>query len=106
MQRYSMKMSIIKRKESKDASAWIILQMIIQNATRDACNTMHGGVNKIHEWSTKWEMEFDIQKFHFIKFGKSKMRPIWNNKLGKKRLKNPPELDSKYHIDRAPWIWK
>ncbi len=40
----------------------------------------------LYEWSQKWQMEFNVEKCHVMKFGKSGMRPDWKYKLGNDSL--------------------
>ncbi len=43
-------------------------------------------LTKLYEWSQKWQMEFNAEKCHVIKFGKSGMTPDLEYELGNDRL--------------------
>ena len=51
-------------------------------ADDDDCNKLQEDLNFIHEWSIKWQMEFNIKKCHTMRMGKSKNRPNKDYKLG------------------------
>ena len=36
------------------------------------CEELQGDLDKIYEWSRKWEMEFNAKKCHVLEMGKSK----------------------------------
>ena len=46
------------------------------------CEELQNDLNKINEWSKRWEMEFNIHKCHVMEMGKSEMRPSWTYKMG------------------------
>ena len=48
----------------------------------NCCRKLQDDMNKLHEWSKTWQMEFNVNKCHVIKFGKSEKRPQWNYTLG------------------------
>ena len=39
-------------------------------------------IDKIHEWSKRWKLEFNAKKCHVMEMGKSKTRPTWEYKMG------------------------
>ena len=43
-------------------------------------------LRKLYDWSHKWQMEFDAEKCHVMKFGKSAKRPDWDYLLGSNTL--------------------
>ena len=43
-------------------------------------------LTKLYEWSQKWQMEFNAEKCHVMKFGRSEMRPNWKYTLGNDKL--------------------
>ncbi len=47
----------------------------------NSCLELQNDLTKLHEWSQKWQMEFNAEKCHVMKFGKSAMRPDWEYKL-------------------------
>ena len=48
----------------------------------DCCRKLQDDLDKLHSWSKTWQMEFNVDKCHVIKFGKSEKRPVWNYTLG------------------------
>ena len=52
----------------------------------DCCRKLQDDLNKLHEWSKTWQMEFNADKCHVIKFGRSEKRPQWNYTLGNETL--------------------
>ncbi len=56
--------------------------------TENSCLELQNDLTKLHEWSQKWQMEFNAEKCHVMKFGKSVMRPDWEYKLGNDSLKS------------------
>ena len=50
----------------------------------NSCKQLQEDLNKIKEWSDKWEMDFNVEKCHVIRFGVSKYRPVMQYKLGDK----------------------
>ncbi len=49
--------------------------------TENSCLELQNDLTKLCEWSQKWQMEFNAEKCHVMKFGKSEMRPDWEYKL-------------------------
>ena len=39
-------------------------------------------IDKIHEWSKRWKLEFNAKKCHVMEMRKSKTRPTWEYKMG------------------------
>ena len=50
--------------------------------TLEDCNKLQEDLDRIYEWSKKWQMEFNASKSHVMKMGKSKYRPCKEYKLG------------------------
>ena len=48
----------------------------------NSCKELQEELNKLHEWSNMWKMEFNADKCHVMKFGESAKRPEWNYTLG------------------------
>ena len=48
----------------------------------NSCKKLQEDMNKIHAWSNKWKMKFNVDKCHVIRFGKSSKRPVYQYKLG------------------------
>ena len=59
--------------------------------TLEDCNKLQEDLDKIYEWSVKWQMEFNINKCHVMKMGKSKYRPCKTYKMGEKIIKEVTE---------------
>ena len=51
------------------------------------CKKLQDDLDKLHDWSEKWQVEFNADKCHVINFGKSDKRPSYEYKLGSKILK-------------------
>ena len=60
------------------------IQMKIIN--ENSCKELQEDINKIKAWSKKWKMEFNVDKCHVVRFGKSKKRPVWQYKLGNETI--------------------
>ena len=58
--------------------------------TKD-CESLQEDLNKILEWSIKWEMEFNVNKCHVMEMGISEKRPTWKYKMGEEELKKVHE---------------
>ena len=56
----------------------------IQRRIKDSssCKELQEDIHKIKAWSTKWKMDFNVEKCHVVRFGESEKRPIWQYKLG------------------------
>ncbi len=54
--------------------------------TENSCLELQNDLAKLYERSQKWQMEFNAEKCHVVKFGKSGMRPDWKYKIGNDRL--------------------
>ena len=39
------------------------------------CMELQRDIDKIHEWSKRWKLEFNAKKCHVMEIGKSKTRP-------------------------------
>ena len=50
------------------------------------CNMLQNDLDKIYEWSKKWQMEFNTSKSCVMKMGRSKYRPHKDYQLGKKTI--------------------
>ena len=46
------------------------------------CMEIQRDIDKIHEWSKRWKLEFNAKKCHVMEMGKSKTRPTWEYKMG------------------------
>ena len=51
------------------------------------CEILQGDLDKIRDWSNKWEMEFNVKKCSVIEFGRSKHRVRGQYKLGEGVIK-------------------
>ena len=49
---------------------------------QEDCNKLQEDLDRIYEWSKKWQMEFNANKSHVMKMGKSKYRPSKEYKMG------------------------
>ena len=60
----------------------------IQRRIKDSssCKELQEDMNKIKTWSTKWKMNFNVDKCHVVRFGESKKRPIWQYELGDEKI--------------------
>ena len=50
--------------------------------SQEDCKELQKDIDKIHEWSLKWKLEFNAKKCHVMEMGKSKRRPIWKYRMG------------------------
>ena len=48
----------------------------------NSCKELQEDINKIKALSEKLNMEFNEDKCHVVRFGKSSKRPVWQYKLG------------------------
>ena len=60
------------------------IQKTIKN--EDSCRELQKDLRKLYDWSHKWQMEFNAEKCHVMKFGKSAKRPHWDYLLGSNTL--------------------
>ncbi len=51
-------------------------------STHKDCEELQHDLNKIYEWSKRWEIQFNVHKCHVMEVGKSAMRPKWTYRLG------------------------
>ncbi len=51
------------------------------NIRENSCLEIQNDLTKLYEWSQKWQMEFNAEKCHVMKFGKSGMRSDWEYEL-------------------------
>ena len=56
------------------------IQRKIRN--ENSCKELQEDIKKIKAWSEKWNMEFNVDKCHVVRFGTSSKRPVWQYKLG------------------------
>ncbi len=49
---------------------------------RGDCEILQKDLNRIWDWSKKWEMEFNVKICHVMELGKSEKRPSWTYKMG------------------------
>ncbi len=54
--------------------------------TQNSCVELENDLTKLHEWSQKWQTNFNTEICHVIKYCKSGMRPDWDYKLGNDRV--------------------
>ena len=52
----------------------------------DDCNKLQEDLDEIHDWSRKWEMEFNKKKCHALRVGKSKNRPVKVYRMGEANI--------------------
>ena len=45
----------------------------------NSCMELQEDINKIKAWSEKWNMEFNVDKCHVVRFGISSKRPVWQS---------------------------
>ena len=57
------------------------------------CMELQRDIDKIHEWSKRWKLEFNAKKCHVMEMGKSKTRPTWKYKMGEVIMKSREEKD-------------
>ena len=55
------------------------------------CNRLQEDLNKIYDWSIKWQMEFNLNKSHVMRMGKSKYRPYKEYQLGRETISEVSE---------------
>ena len=60
------------------------IQRTIKNEA--SCRELQNDLTKLYDWSQKWQMEFNAEKCHVMKFGKSAMRPDYDYHLGNNSL--------------------
>ena len=56
-------------------------------SVKNDCAILQQHLNKLGNWSTKWEMDFNIKKCSIMEFGKSKMRIHGQYRLGEEEIK-------------------
>ncbi len=44
---------------------------------KNSCLELQNDLTKLYQWSQKWQTEFNAEKCHVMKFGKSGMKPDW-----------------------------
>ncbi|MCD9088855.1 reverse transcriptase domain-containing protein, partial [Stenotrophomonas sp. SY1] len=60
---------------------------LLRVKTEEDCESLQRDLNKVQEWSRKWEMEFNTKKCSIMEFGKSKNRITGAYKLGEEGIK-------------------
>ena len=55
------------------------------------CDKLQEDIDRIFEWSKDWQMEFNINKCHIMRMGKSKYRPCKEYKLGEDKIEEVSE---------------
>ena len=55
------------------------------------CEALQEDLNRIMEWSRKWEMEFNVNKCHVMEIGISEARPTWKYTMGMEEIKKVHE---------------
>jgi len=58
---------------------------------KEDCVTMQKDLDKINDWSRKWEMDFNTSKCKIMEFGKSKYRPSQVYTMGNNIIKKTKE---------------
>ncbi len=53
---------------------------------RKDCEILQKDLNKIWDWSKKWEMEFNVKKCHVMEMRKSEKRSSWTYKMGDEEI--------------------
>lgn len=61
------------------------IQRRVENCSN--CQELQNDLHSIFRWSVKWEMPFNVNKCHVMKFGRGKRRPSWVYMLGDNELK-------------------
>ena len=56
------------------------LMKVIKN--KGDCEELQRDIDKIHEWSQQWKLEFNTKKCHTMEMGNSKKRPTWEYQMG------------------------
>ena len=56
------------------------------------CMELQRDIDKIHEWSKRWKLEFNAKKCHVMEMGKSKTRPTWEYKMGEEVIMKSREV--------------
>ncbi len=54
--------------------------------TENSCLELENYLTNLYERRQKWQMEFNAEKCHVVKFGKSGIRPDWEYRFGNDRL--------------------
>ncbi len=49
---------------------------------KNSCLELQNDLVELYERSQKWQTEFNAEKGHVLKFGRSGMRPDWEYELG------------------------
>ncbi len=62
-------------------------------STHKDCEALQHDLNRIYEWSKRWEMQFNVRKCHVMETGKSAMRPTWIYKMGNDISRSTEEKD-------------
>ena len=58
------------------------------------CEDLQKDLDKVHDWSLLWEMEFNTRKCHVLEMGKSKNRPTRTYRIGRETItKSADEKD-------------
>ncbi len=55
-------------------------------ANEEACVALNQDLDRISEWSQKWEMTFSTKKYSVLEFGKSSRRISGNYSLSNERI--------------------
>ena len=53
---------------------------------KEDCDSIQVDLDRIYNWSVKWEVEFNTKKCHLMRMGRSKNRPIEEYKLGNEQI--------------------
>ena len=55
------------------------------------CEDLQLDLDRINEWSKRWDMDFNMSKCHVIEFGRSKYRPSFEYKMGDRVIEKSVE---------------
>ena len=59
--------------------------------SQDDCKVLQADIDKIHDWSIRWKLEFNAKKCHVLEMGKSIRRPSWNYRIGEEMITKSKE---------------
>ena len=62
--------------------------------SHEDCKELQRDIDKIHEWSQRWKLEFNAKKCRVLEIGKSRRRPSWDYRMGGEQIiKSKEEKD-------------
>ena len=59
--------------------------------SQEDCRELQKDIDKIHAWSLRWKLKFNVKKCHILEIGRSKKRPTWNYTMGDKVMEKRKE---------------